>query len=158
MKKPKSLNHELLILITTTLTLTLCLISCGGGGGSGSDTNNPELAEEDILSEEELTEDVSSNEFAGTWLIRKENTSSLWIFNDNGSFVKKRAGEPINGTTHFVGTYSVSNGIMSGNFTNPGVGRGEIKGTIAPDGRLLMDFIEYWHTPPKVVPTVGTRR
>ncbi len=98
------------------------------------------------------------NNFIGTWLIEKEGTYAYWIFKDDGTFTKKRAGESLNGTTHVVGTYSVNDGFITGDFTNPGVGRGEIEGEINSQGKFLMDFIEYWHSPRKVVPCVGVRQ
>lgn len=100
----------------------------------------------------------STNQFAGIWSIRKENTSSLWIFREDGTFLKKRAGQSVNGSNHFSGTYTNIGGEIRGSFINPGVGRGEIRGRVAPDGRFLMDFIEYWHTPTKVVPCVGIKQ
>ncbi|MCB0322906.1 MAG: VCBS repeat-containing protein [Bdellovibrionales bacterium] len=99
----------------------------------------------------------TSNPVAGTWQITKEDTSSLWVFSENGTFVKKRAGQPVDGRDHFSGAYSVSGNEIRGSFVNPGVGNGEIRGRIASDGTLLMDFIEYWHSPAKVVPCVGVK-
>ncbi|MEX0596258.1 MAG: lipocalin family protein [Candidatus Paceibacterota bacterium] len=105
-----------------------------------------------------IRNDALANNFIGTWLIEKEGTYSYFIFNENGTFTKKRAGESLNGITHFTGTYSVNDGFLSGDFTNPGVGRGEIEGEINAGGTFLMDFIEYWHSPRKVVPCVGERQ
>lgn len=99
-----------------------------------------------------------ANNYIGTWLIEKEGTYAYWIFKDDGTFIKKRAGESLGGSTHFTGTYSVNDGEISGDFTNPGVGRGEIEGTISSRGIFLMDFIEYWHTPRKVVACTGVRQ
>ncbi len=125
------------------ITLIAFLFGCGGGGGgTDNDDNNLDLA----------------NNFAGTWLISKELTQSYWIFNEDGTFEKKRAGEPVDSNNHFVGTYTVIDGALSGKFTNPGVGTGEIEATITEDDTLLMDFIEHWHTPYKVVPCVGVRQ
>ena len=99
-----------------------------------------------------------ANQFIGTWLIQKEDTNSYWVFYENGTFTKKRAGESLGGTTHFTGTYSVTDGEISGDFMNPGVGTGEIEGYIDSQGRFIMDFIEYWHSPRKVVPCIGIRQ
>lgn len=118
--------------------------ACGGGGGS-SETSSGDNA-------------VVLEDFVGTWLITKEDTTSFWIFNQDGTFQKKRAGQPLNSPNHFVGTYSVNEGILQGEFTNPGVGDGEIQGTINENDVFLMDFIEFWHSPPKVVPCTGTRQ
>ena len=129
------------------------MVGCGGGGSDNGDSI-AEIEEEN----EEAVEEVVKNDFAGTWLISKEDTVSLWVFNENGTFEKKRAGEPIDSANHFVGTYLITDGLISGKFTNPGVGRGEIEGSIAPNGSFLMDFVEFWHTPPKVVPCIGVRQ
>lgn len=100
----------------------------------------------------------SRNEFVGTWEITKEGIPAYWFFFEDGTFRKNRGNQPQNGAVHFTGTYRVNHGTLSGEFVNPGVGRGEIKATIASDGRMLMDFIEFWHTPTKVVPCIGVRR
>lgn len=105
-----------------------------------------------------VREEALLNPFEGIWIIEKEDTTSYWIFNENGTFTKKRAGESLNGSTHFSGTYSVRDGKISGDFTNPGVGRGEIEGSINSSDRFIMNFIEYWHSPRKVVPCVGVRQ
>jgi hypothetical protein len=98
------------------------------------------------------------NAFVGTWLVSKEATTSYYVFNADYSFVKYRADEPIGGAVHFVGTYTVTDGALSGDFTNRGTGTGKIECTIAADGRLVMDFIEYWHSPPKRVACTGVRQ
>jgi len=110
--------------------------SSGGGGGGGGGGNNA---------------------FVGTWLVTKEGTVSYWMFYEDGTFRKNRADQPINGAIHFTGTYTVSGGTLSGKFTNPGIGTGEIECTISANGRLIMDFIEFWHSPPKHVPCTGVR-
>ncbi len=100
----------------------------------------------------------NTNAFVGTWLITKEATVSYWMFFADGTFRKNLAGEDIDGAVHFYGTYTVSGGTLSGDFTNPGVGAGEIECTIAADGTMAMDFIEYWHTPPKHIACTGVRQ
>jgi len=96
------------------------------------------------------------SELVGTWQITKEGTPAYWIFHDDGMFTKYQAGEPVGGGVHFVGSYATSGSSFSGTFTNPGVGNGEINGTVSGDS-LTMDFIEFWHTPTKVVPCTGNR-
>ena len=118
------------------LALVSCFgTSCEDGGGGGGD-----------------------NAFVGTWLVTKEATASYYIFNADGSFVKYLADEPVGGAVHFVGSYTVTDGTLSGDFMNPGIGAGEIECTIAADGTLVMDFIEYWHTPPKHIACTGVRQ
>jgi hypothetical protein len=164
---------KVLAIVVMAFLVTLSAGCGGGGGGSDSDDVESDVvagddgrepvavddADDDADADAEAeVDDLAGNEFTGVWRIQKEDSSSLWIFNDDGTFIKKRADEPLDGATHFVGTYAVSEGELSGSFTNPGVGAGEIRGSITMDGTLLMDFIEYWHTPPKVVPTVGVRQ
>ncbi len=139
------------------------IFGCGGGGGdddNGNNTNNGDTDNVDNTDDADNTDnpDVAANNFAGTWLITKEDSVSFWIFNEDGTFIKKRSGEPVNGQNHFVGTYSVTDGFITGEFTNPGVGNGEIEGFINAEDTFLMDFIEYWHNPRKVVPCVGVRQ
>jgi hypothetical protein len=120
------------------------LTACGGSGGNDESADPGDIAFRD--------------NFSGIWLITKEDTSSLWIFFEDGRFEKKRAGQPLNSTNHFSGTYSINEGFLSGSFTNPGVGDGEIEGTLSEDDLFIMNFIEYWHSPAKVVPCVGVRQ
>jgi len=98
--------------------------------------------------------------FVGTWLVTKHDdppTTSYYVFNQDGSFYKMRAGEGLNGDLHLSGTFSVDSGALKGNFTNPGVGTGEIVATIK-NGIMEMDFIEHWHTPYKHVPCTGVKQ
>ena len=150
------------------------MTGCGGGGGGNdeSDTVEEVVVDENaggevVVDEEEGSEvvvdeddgsEAKINDYAGVWLIKKEDTTSYWIFNEDGTFEKKRAGEGLDDANHFVGTYTVSGGQLQGEFTNPGVGTGAIEGVLTTDDKLLMDFIEYWHTPPKVVPCTGVRQ
>jgi hypothetical protein len=119
----------------------LCFAGAGCEDGGGSKSN-----------------DGGGNSFAGTWLITKEGQPSYWIFNNDGTFRKNRTGEPENGGVHFTGTYSANGNALEGEFSNPGVGRGEIKAQIVSGGSLTMDFIEYWHSPAKVVRCTGVRK
>ena len=112
----------------------------GGGGDSSSDDSTS-----------------GGGAVAGTWLITKEGKPAYWTFNDDGTFTKYRADEPIGGSVHFTGTYSSNGNSFSGEFRNAGVGNGEIEGTVDGDS-LTMNFIEYWHSPAKVVPCVGDRQ
>lgn len=122
---------HMMLLVFLGLVGVSCDSGSGGGGGGGGN-------------------------IVGTWLITKEGTAAYWIFKEDGTFQKNRAGEPIGGAVHFVGTYSTSGSSFSGEFTNEGVGSGEIKGSVSGDS-LTMDFTEFWHSPPKVVPCIGDR-
>ena len=101
------------------------------------------------------------NDFVGTWLVTKHDDSpstSYYVFDADGSFYKTRSGEGPNGAVHLSGTYSANGGTLSGDFTNPGIGSGEIKASINDGGTMEMDFIEHWHTPYKHVPCTGVRQ
>lgn len=99
------------------------------------------------------------NAFVGTWRVTKHDASgatvSYYVFNADGTFRKNLAAEPVDGQVHLQGTYTVDGGALHGDFTNPGVGTGEIVATINADGTMTMDFIEHWHTPYKHVPSTG---
>ncbi len=104
----------------------------GGGGGSGG------------------------GDFVGVWEVTKLDTGSVgyYYFQEDGTFYKTR--EELDGPVHLSGTYTVSGGTLKGPFTNPGVGDGEIEATIS-NGVMTMDFVEFWHSPPKHVPCSGTK-
>ena len=50
--------------------------------------------------------------------------------------------------TRAKGDYSQNGGSFKGSMVNPGVGDGEIEGSVK-DGAMTFDFIEHWHTPYK---------
>ena len=157
------------ICMLSMMAIMFTLTTGCGSSGSDDDNNDQNVNESENVNvddnntdntndnDNDAGDDVAVNNFTGTWLITKEDTVSYWIFNENGTFIKKRAGEPLNGVTHFTGTYSVTDEFLTGDFTNPGVGEGEIQGIINGEGVFLMDFIEYWHSPRKVVPCTGVR-
>ncbi|MBM4153819.1 MAG: hypothetical protein FJ221_02160 [Lentisphaerae bacterium] len=127
-------------LALATMMIAACfMVGCddgdGGGGGGGG-----------------------TNAFVGTWLIQKEATEAYWVFFADGTFRKNLADQPLDGAVHFFGTYTVSGGTLNGSFTNPGIGDGAIECTIAANGTMVMDFIEYWHSPAKHVPCTGVRQ
>lgn len=107
----------------------------GGGGGGGGD-----------------------NAFVGTWLVEKEATVSYYVFNADGTFRKNLADEPVDGQVHFNGTYTLDGGTLHGDFTNPGIGAGEIVATIGTDGTMELMFIEHWTTPYKYIPCTGVKQ
>ncbi|MBI5582519.1 MAG: hypothetical protein HY892_01725 [Deltaproteobacteria bacterium] len=53
-----------------------------------------------------------------------------------------------NDNPHIFGTWSIVADTFEGPFENPGVGTGVLVGTIV-DGVFTLDFIEFWHDPPK---------
>lgn len=97
------------------------------------------------------------NSFVGTWVIYDQTAGAaaepfyVHFQSDNTFYFSD---DPDGGSGS--DTYSVENGVLTGNFTNPGVGDGAIECTIE-DGVLVMDFIEYWHDPANHVPYRGTK-
>jgi hypothetical protein len=53
-------------------------------------------------------------------------------------------------------TYFIDGDTLIGGFTNPNAGDGRIEAKVSGN-EITIDFIEYWHTPHKVVPYAGTR-
>lgn len=101
----------------------------------------------------------SSSSFKGTWALYSGDSASgsiSWYvhFNSDSTFTISNNAD---GSDERVsGTYTVSDGALTGPFTNPGVGEGRVEATIADD-IMSLDFIEYWHTPNKVVHYTGTK-
>ncbi len=107
------------------------LTGCESGGGGGDDA--------DVVG----TWSLSGSE--GAWYITFDQDST-WQISDYADGTGQRA----------YGTYSVSGNSVEGPMTNPGTGTGEIAATVDGDA-IELDFIEYWHTPYKVVHYSGTR-
>lgn len=107
-------------------------VGCEGGGGDDKDA------------------------FVGVWKVTKNDSGSVgyYHFNSDGTFYKTR--ETIDGAVHFSGTYTVSGGTLTGQFTSPGVGEGEIVATIS-GGVMSLDFIEHWTNPWKHTACTGTK-
>lgn len=104
----------------------------------------------------------SVNSVVGKWAVSQgttpsvDNATTWWEFRSDGTFTYYNdAGFT---SEHLSGTYSQDGNSFSGPFVNPGVGDGRIEGTLSEDGQTFqMNFIEYWHSPPKVVPQAGAR-
>ena len=86
------------------------------------------------------TPPVINNEFVGSWKVTGAADAYLYI-DSNNTFVW--ADVPDRNRPHFSGTWSVTNGTFKGPFTNPGVGTGDLIGTIA-NGVMTIDFVEHW--------------
>lgn len=98
-------------------------------------------------------------DFEGVWALSAGDTvtsSVAWYahFKSDGSFFISDNAD--GSAVRVTGTYSVSDGFLVGPFTNPGVGEGRVEATIN-GGVMNLDFIEYWHTPNKVVPYAGKK-
>jgi hypothetical protein len=99
-----------------------------------------------------------SSGFVGHWVILDQTFAGAqpWYvhFRDDGTwnFSDNADGSEPSGTYG----YTIEGSTLVGPFENPGVGEGRIEATVDGD-RIRIDFIEYWHTPHKVVPYAGTR-
>ncbi len=98
---------------------------------------------------------VNNKGIVGKWVLSTSGQSPWYIhFNSDGTW---RITDDSAGTALRVyGNYSTSGDLFSGNMTNPGVGTGEIKGSISGSA-ITLDFIEHWHTPYKHVPYSGSK-
>ena len=108
------------IVIGAMVVIVGCSSSGSSSGGGGGGTTN--------------------NEFVGSWKVT--GPAEAWLYIDsNNTFVW--ADVPDKTHPHFSGTWSVTNGTFKGPFTNPGVGTGDLIGTIA-NGVMTIDFVEHW--------------
>jgi hypothetical protein len=105
-------------------------------------------------------DDATPSAFVGTWALYEGSAiqgNPTWYVHfkeDKTFFISDNA----DGTAVRVsGTYTESDGVLVGPFTNPGVGKGRVEATIT-NNIIHLDFIEYWHTPNKVIPYVGTKQ
>lgn len=95
----------------------------------------------------------------GVWALQEGSTYSgntTWYitFNPNGTYA---ISDNADGSAERVsGTYTVSGETVTGPFTNPGVGEGRIDGVYVGND-ILVDFVEYWHSPEKHVLYAGVR-
>ena len=104
----------------------------------------------------------SVNSVVGVWGVREgssvtpETATTWWEFRSDGTYTYYNdAGLT---SEHLSGTYVQDGNRFYGPFVNPGVGNGDIDGTLSDDGQTFqMNFIEHWHSPSKVVPQAGVR-
>lgn len=90
----------------------------------------------------------------GTWSLTNSGGTWYILFASNGSY---KISDKADGSQQRVyGNYSVSGNKVTGSMTNPGVGTGEIAATISGNA-IVLDFIEHWHTPYKVVRYTGNK-
>ena len=74
------------------------------------------------------------------------NADNSWLISDTADGSAQRV----------YGTYVVEGNVASGPMVNPGTGEGEIVATLS-GATLNLDFVEFWHSPPKHVPYTGTK-
>lgn len=101
--------------------------------------------------------DNESDAFIGTWAIYDQThgaAPNAWYVHfrtDNKYFFSKNKDGSHSSP---IETYDVSDNKLTGKFTNPNAGKGRIE-AIIKNGAINMNFIEYWHTPYKVVKYIG---
>ena len=95
--------------------------------------------------------------FVGTWNLFPDAGGTNWyaFFYADGTW--KIADDPEGARRRVYGRYSVSNGQLEGDMTNPGVGTGAISATISTGGIMALNFIEHWHDPYKTVTYSGSK-
>lgn len=126
---------------------SICLLSLGltllsgcdfGGGGGGGGSNAAVQGVWALYENESLS---GSPTFYGHF--QPDNTF-FFANNADGSGVR------------LTGTYTSSGNEVIGPFSNPPTGNGRIEARIE-NNRMVMSFIEYWHTPNKVIPLYGRK-
>lgn len=104
-------------------------------------------------------DDGGGGDSAGVWALYGGSTiagSPVWYLHlqsDGSYFISDNAD---GSGVRVTGTYSDSGNTITGPFNNPGVGEGRIDATIS-GGVMQLNFVEYWHTPNKVVPYAGQK-
>jgi hypothetical protein len=100
-----------------------------------------------------------SNPFVGVWALYMGNSMEgrpYWYvhFLENGDyfFANNEDGTQV----RVSGTYLVEGNTLVGPFRHPLGGEGRSEATLV-DGVIRLDFIEYWHTPHKVLSFVGQK-
>ena len=133
--------------IFLSLLIPLVLAGCGEGGPPDEDDG-----------EGDETESVAdgNSAFVGTWALRQGTGGVEWyiLFKADYSWL---ISDTANGSAPRVyGTYVVEGNRAAGPMVNPGTGEGEIVATLE-GANLSLDFVEFWHTPPKHIPYNGTK-
>jgi len=126
--------------IVMTMAAMALVSGCDNGGGSSDKGGS------------------SAGSVVGEWAMvnQTDGGQTWWKFNADGTFVQYNdAGFS---SQHLAGTFTQDGTTVTGPFTNPGVGTGEIDCTLSSDGKTMqMDFVEFWHDPPKHNPINGTK-
>lgn len=95
-----------------------------------------------------------SGSIVGTWELSDGGTPWYAHFASDGTW--KITDDKGGSKLRVYGSYSTSGNSFKGSMLNPGVGDGEINGTIS--GKTMsMDFVEHWHTPYKHVAFTGPK-
>ena len=134
-------------------TLTVAFLSLSIAlfiGCESSDSSN------NVWNGESTQANENNEAIAGTWSLTDDNNFTWYIhFNLDGSWKITNDAAGIKNRVH--GTYEFDGLDFNGSMVNPNVGEGRIEGQINGDV-ITLDFVEYWHTPHKVVPYTGARQ
>jgi hypothetical protein len=98
---------------------------------------------------------VTPDQFIGSWAVSGAEGAIYYLFieSDNTFVWYDNLGE----APHFFGIWSFMDETLKGPFTIRDVGDGELDCTIAANGSMNIDFIEYWHPGGKHVPYTATK-
>ena len=140
-----------------TLVLTLALFAgagCEDDGGDDDDDAPPPAA-----TATNTTENASESSVVGVWALQEGSTytgNPYWYVTFNADGTYAISNNPDGSGQRVYGTYTTSGETVTGPFTNPGVGEGRIDAVYLGND-ILLDFVEYWHSPEKHVLYAGAR-
>lgn len=143
----------------TALIAGLATVGCEHDESSGSfawgDSGVPAEKTDDDDTDNAPTGEAAA--FVGTWNLLPDKGGTGWygFFYADGTW--KIADDPEGTRRRVYGRYSVSNGRLEGDMTNPGVGTGSITASISPGRIMALKFIEHWHDPHKTVTYSGSK-
>ena len=143
----------------TALIAALASVGCEHGESGGSfawgDSNVPAETAKDDDKDTPATGEAAA--FVGTWNLLPDKGGTGWygFFYADGTW--KIADDPEGNRRRVFGRYSVKNGRLEGDMTNPGVGTGAISAVISPGGIMSLKFVEHWHDPHKTVTYSGSK-
>ena len=128
-------------------------VGCEGGGDSNSGPHG--TAGSSNSSSSSSSSVVTSGKILGSWTLTNNEGHTWYVhFKTDGTY--KITDDSAGTDDHVFGNYNFSNDSFTGTMNNPGVGTGEIKGTISGTS-IVLNFIEYWHTPHKTVVYKGSK-
>lgn len=128
--------------VLLALVIPLALAGCGGDSGGAEDSNDNGASD--------------NSKFVGTWALAQDGATVWYIlFDEDGSWIISDTEDGSAQRVH--GTYTVEGNTASGPMVNPGVGTGEIVAELDGDDTLFLDFVEFWHSPPKHIPYTGSK-
>jgi hypothetical protein len=138
-----------------TLVLALGLFVGAGCEDDDDGDNTPAPTE----TQGEPAAENANSSVVGVWALQEGSAYTgvpYWYitFNADGTYAISNNAD--GSGQRVYGTYTVSGETVTGPFTNPGVGDGRIDAAYVGDD-MLLDFVEYWHSPEKHVLYAGKR-